>query len=210
MSTTSIQKPKPDPGFSELSDGFFELGYIPVGIDEAGRGSLAGPVVAAAVVLPHRVLIDGVRDSKKLSPMRRNALATIIKAEALGYAFGYVDAWEIDEINILQGTMKAMALAVDGIKHLRGDLLALVDGNIAPGLNCPVETVVRGDSVCHLIAAASILAKVERDAYMMRISEDYPEYGFAAHKGYGTVAHRAAIKKYGPCPIHRKSFSYGC
>ena len=208
MSEMIVQKPKPNPSFSGISDGFFELGHTPVGVDEVGRGSLAAPVVAAAVVLPRGVIIDGVRDSKKLSPKRRETLSAIIKEKALSFAFGYAEAREVDEINVLQATMRAMANAVEGIRLESSNLIALIDGNSPPDLDCPLECIVGGDSVCHLIAAASILAKVERDAHMVRMSEEYPEYGFSAHKGYGTAAHRAAIKKHGLCPIHRKSFCH--
>ena len=208
MTRKAIQKPKPNPNFTELSDGFFDL-VTPIGVDEAGRGSLAGPVVAAAVILPRGVVIDGVRDSKVLSPKRREVLAAVIREKAVAFSFGYSDSLEIDKINILQATMKAMAQAVEGVSHAGTDLFALIDGNRAPELRIPSECIVDGDSVCYLIAAASILAKVERDALMVRLAEEYPEYGFASHKGYGTVAHRAALKEYGPCAIHRMSFKLG-
>lgn len=192
-----------------IDDKNIELNYTLVGVDEAGRGCLAGPVVASAVVLPRGVVIEGADDSKKLSAKKRESLSEIIKEKATAFAFGYVDAGEIDETNILGATMKAMTSAVEQVGHVAGNLFVLIDGNSPPDLIYPYECIIGGDSVYHVISVASILAKVERDAHMVRISGEYPEYGFASHKGYGTAAHRAAIKKYGPCPIHRMTFNHG-
>ena len=174
------------------------------GIDEAGRGPLAGPVCAAACVLPAGLELEGLNDSKKLSEKRREALYDQITAQALAWAVCLVDEKTIDEINILQATFRAMRGAVSKL-----DLtpeLCLVDGNLDPGLGLPTKTVVKGDATCASIAAASILAKVTRDLLMLRYDAQYPGYGFAAHKGYGTKAHYAALAALGPCPIHRWSF----
>lgn len=174
------------------------------GIDEAGRGPLAGPVCAAACVLPAGLELEGLNDSKKLSEKRREALYDQITAQALAWAVCLVDEKTIDEINILQATFRAMRGAVSKL-----DLtpeLCLVDGNLDPGLGLPTKTAVKGDATCASIAAASILAKVTRDRLMLRYDAQYPGYGFAAHKGYGTKAHYAALAALGPCPIHRRSF----
>ena len=209
MKVINNQKPQLNPGFYGISDGFFSLGFVPVGVDEAGRGSLAGPVVAAAVVFPRGITIDGINDSKKLSKKNRDDLSLIIREKSDAFAFGYSSVDEIDDINILQASLKAMKRAVEEVSPLFTDLYALIDGNKSPDLDCRHECIVRGDSLCFLIASASILAKVERDAYMESLSKDYPEYGFEKHKGYGTAAHREAIRKFGPSRVHRKSFSYG-
>ena len=176
-------------------------GYL-AGVDEAGRGPLAGPVFAAAVVLPCDVIIDGINDSKKLSEKKREKLYDEICEKALSYCIASVDEKEIDEINILQATFKAMRNAVAGLS-IKPDYV-LIDGNKGPGIEC--ETVVKGDSKSMSIAAASILAKVSRDRYIVKLSEKYPGYGFEKHKGYGTKAHYEAIEKLGICPIHRKTF----
>ena len=176
-------------------------GYL-AGVDEAGRGPLAGPVFAAAVVLPCDVIIDGINDSKKLSEKKREKLYDEICEKALSYSIASVDEKEIDEINILQATFKAMRNAVAGLS-IRPDYV-LIDGNKSPGIEC--ETGVKGDSKSMSIAAASILAKVSRDRYIVKQSEKYPGYGFEKHKGYGTKAHYDAIEKLGICPIHRKTF----
>ena len=176
-------------------------GYL-AGVDEAGRGPLAGPVFAAAVVLPCDVIIDGINDSKKLSEKKREKLYDEICEKALSYCIASVDEKEIDEIKILQATFKAMRNAVAGLS-IKHDYV-LIDGNISPGIEC--ETVVKGDSKSMSIAAASILAKVSRDRYIVKLSEKYPGYGFEKHKGYGTKAHYEAIEKLGICPIHRKTF----
>ena len=174
------------------------------GVDEAGRGPLAGPVTAAAVVLPEDAVIDGLNDSKKLSEKRREELFDVIRDKALAYAVYSVDEKRIDEINILQATFEAMRGAVGALDVIPD--LVLVDGNRSPGLELPCETVVKGDSKSMLIAAASILAKVTRDRYMRRMAEIYPGYGFEKHKGYGTKAHYEAIERLGLCDIHRRTF----
>ena len=174
------------------------------GIDEAGRGPLAGPVCAAACVLPDGLVLEGLNDSKKLSEKRREALYDRITAEALAWAVCLVDEKTIDEINILQATFHAMRGAVSKL-GLSPDL-CLVDGNRDPGLGLPTKTVVKGDATCASVAAASILAKVTRDRLMVELDAQYPGYGFAAHKGYGTKAHYAAIDALDLCPIHRRSF----
>ena len=174
------------------------------GIDEAGRGPLAGDVYAAAVILPEGVVIDGLDDSKKLSEKKREALFDEIISKAEAYCIATASAAEIDEINILNAAMLAMKRAFDGLSVKPA--LALVDGNKAPALGIPVKTVVKGDSISASIAAASILAKVSRDRYMAELDRKYPEYLFAKHKGYGTKLHYEMIAKYGLCPEHRKSF----
>lgn len=174
------------------------------GVDEAGRGPLAGPVYAAAVILPAGEYIPGLNDSKKLSEKRREELFDIIKEKAIAYSIARVDEKRIDEINILNADFEAMIKAVDTLS-VSADY-ALVDGNIIRGMKIPCETVVKGDSKSASIAAASILAKVSRDSFMMEMAKKYPEYGFEKHKGYGTAAHNKAILEYGPCEIHRRSF----
>lgn len=184
----------------------YAQGYTCIcGIDEAGRGPLAGPVCAAAVILPKDLEIEGLNDSKKLSDKRRRALFECIKEQALAYGIAFATEQEIDEINILQATFLAMRRAVEQMQ-VKADL-ALVDGNREPDLgDLPVRTIVKGDSLSANIAAASILAKVTRDDYMMEMAQKYPQYRFDVHKGYGTQAHYAAIDAYGPCPIHRQTF----
>ncbi len=174
------------------------------GVDEAGRGPLAGPVYAAAVILPRGLIIEGLNDSKKLTEKKRAELFDIITAQALAYGIGSADEKEIDEINILQATFLAMRRAIDSMP-IRPDL-ALIDGNRDSDFGVPSETVIRGDSLSANIAAASILAKVTRDRVMERYAEEYPKYGFEVHKGYGTRRHYEALRQYGPCPIHRQSF----
>lgn len=174
------------------------------GIDEAGRGPLAGPVVAAAVILPYAVEIDGLNDSKKLSEKKREQLYDIICAQALAFSVASVDEKTIDEINILNATFLAMQNAVQGLA-IPADF-ALVDGNRSRGLEIPFQCVVGGDGQSPSIAAASVLAKVTRDRQMYALAAEYPEYGFERHKAYGTKAHYAALDAYGPCPIHRRSF----
>lgn len=174
------------------------------GIDEAGRGPLAGPVCAAAVILPEGLEIPGLNDSKKLTDKKRRELFPIIEEQALAYGIGWASREEIDDINILQATFLAMSRAVEQL-NIRPDL-ALVDGNRAPTLDLPVETVVKGDSLSASIAAASVLAKVSRDDVMLRMAEEYPGYGFEVHKGYGTKAHYEALRTFGPSPIHRRTF----
>lgn len=174
------------------------------GIDEAGRGPLAGPVVAAAVILPDGIQLPGVNDSKKITEKKREMLFDFVKEHALAYGIGKASQTEIDEINILQATFVAMRRAVEALQ-IPADY-ALVDGNRIQGLPIPAETVIGGDGKVLSIAAASILAKVTRDRYMRDIAAQYPEYGFEKHKGYGTKAHYAAIEQYGICPLHRKTF----
>ena len=174
------------------------------GVDEAGRGPLAGPVCAAAVILPANIEIPGLDDSKKLTDKRRRELMPIIKEKALAYGIAFADHAEIDEINILQATFLAMQRAIDQLQ-LKPEI-ALIDGNRQKDFGLPVETVVHGDSLSASIAAASVLAKVTRDDYMLQMAEHYPQYGFEIHKGYGTKAHYAALTESGPCPIHRMTF----
>ncbi|MBO5837669.1 MAG: ribonuclease HII [Oscillospiraceae bacterium] len=177
---------------------------IVCGVDEAGRGPLAGPVCAAAVILPPHVEIPGLNDSKKLTDKRRRELAPIIKECAIAYGIAFADEKEIDEINILQATFLAMERAVSQLA-VKPEIL-LIDGNRERDFHIPVETIIKGDSRSASIAAASILAKVTRDDYLLEMAQQYPEYGFDIHKGYGTKAHYTAIEKYGPCPIHRMTF----
>jgi len=174
------------------------------GVDEAGRGPLAGPVCAAAVILPPEIDIPGLTDSKKLSDKRRRELFPVIKQQATAYGIGLAGWEEIDEINILQATFLAMERAINAL-GIRPEL-ALIDGNRAKDFGLPVKTVVKGDSLSASIAAASILAKVTRDDLMIQYAGQYPDYGFEIHKGYGTQAHYAALREFGPCPIHRITF----
>jgi ribonuclease HII len=174
------------------------------GVDEAGRGPLAGPVFAAAVILPENCAIEGINDSKKLTPKKREKLFDEICSNAVSYGIGFATEEEIDSINILQATFLAMRRAVDAMT-IKPDL-ALVDGNRMPDLGVETRTIIKGDALCASIAAASILAKVSRDRLLCQIDEIYPEYGFAQHKGYGTAYHLEMLKKCGPCPVHRKTF----
>ena len=183
----------------------WEAGYETVcGVDEAGRGPLAGPVCAAAVILPRGLDIPGLNDSKKLTAKRREALYDIITEQALAYGIAFASEQEIDEINILQATFLAMERAMAQLTP--PPELALIDGNRSKDFGLPVRTIVKGDSLSASIAAASILAKVTRDRLMEQYDEQYPQYGFAVHKGYGTKRHYAALREYGPCPIHRQTF----
>ena len=174
------------------------------GVDEAGRGPLAGPVCAAAVILPKGEIIEGVNDSKKLTEKKREALYDVIKEKAVAYSIAFALVEEIEEMNILNATMLAMKRAVDGL-DIPADY-AMIDGNKIPNLNIPAEYVIKGDANSMSIAAASILAKVTRDRLCADYEKEYPQYGFAKHKGYGTKLHREMILKYGPCKIHRMSF----
>ena len=175
------------------------------GVDEAGRGPLAVPVCAAAVILPPDLELEGLNDSKKLSEKRREALYPLICEQALAYGIAFASEQEIDELNILQATFLAMRRAVGQLGQ-KPDL-ALVDGNREPDFgDIPVRTIIKGDSRSANIAAASILAKVTRDRFMLEQDAAYPQYGFAVHKGYGTQKHYAALREFGPCPIHRRSF----
>jgi ribonuclease HII len=175
-----------------------------VGVDEVGRGPLAGAVVAAAVIMPAVRSLPGLRDSKLLSESQREALYALITSEALAWSVGRAEVEEIDAINILQASLLAMRRAVEGLSILPE--LALVDGNKAPRVACRVETIIGGDKLEPLISAASVIAKVTRDREMLLLDQQYPGYGFAQHKGYGTRAHLAALAALGPCPLHRRSF----
>ena len=174
------------------------------GVDEAGRGPLAGPVCAAAVILPKDLEIPGLTDSKKLTDKKRRELFPLIQEQAIAYGIGFASEQEIDEINILQATFLAMQRALDQLA-VRPDL-ALIDGNREKDFGIPVKTVVKGDSLSANIAAASILAKVSRDNLMEEMAKTYPQYGFDIHKGYGTKAHYAALREFGASPIHRNTF----
>ena len=189
----------------EIENFHFENGIVTIcGVDEAGRGPLAGPVCAAAVILPAGLVIPGLDDSKKLSDKRRRELFPIIKENAIAYGIAFATHEEIDEINILQATFLAMERALAQLK-IKPDL-ALIDGNRQRDFGINVETVVKGDSRSANIAAASVLAKVTRDEYMEQIAKEYPQYGFEIHKGYGTKAHYEALRQHGPSPIHRMTF----
>ena len=189
----------------QIEHRFFETGVqVICGIDEAGRGPLAGPVCAAAVILPQDLVLTGLNDSKKVPDKRRRELYDLITDQALAYGIAFASNEEIDEINILQATFLAMKRAVAQLS-LRPDLL-LLDGNREAEFGIPVQTVIKGDSKSANIAAASILAKVTRDRYMEQLAQEYPQYGFEVHKGYGTKRHYAALQEYGPCPAHRMSF----
>ena len=179
-------------------------GKTPAGVDEAGRGPLAGPVVAAAVILPESFTIVGLDDSKKLTHLQRVKILDLIITYAVDLAVGIVDHEAIDSINILRASLRAMEIAVNNLGR-KPDFL-LIDGNQRTSLLIPQETVIRGDSRCCSIAAASIVAKVRRDEIMDEYHELYPEYNFRSHKGYPTKEHLEAIRKHGPCPIHRRSF----
>ncbi|MBR5809310.1 MAG: ribonuclease HII [Clostridia bacterium] len=189
----------------EIEKGLKEKGFKYIaGVDEAGRGPLAGPVYAAAVILPDGAELCGINDSKKLTPKKREELFEKITEIAVSYAIFSVDEKEIDEINILNATHKAMNGAVDSLTQ-KPDYV-IIDGNSIKGMEIAHETVVKGDAKSISIAAASILAKVSRDRYIDEMGKVYPEYGFENHKGYGTKAHTDAILKYGVCPIHRRTF----
>ncbi len=175
------------------------------GVDEAGRGPLAGPVCAAAVILPEGAVIEGLDDSKKLTEKKREKLYDIIKETAVAYSVAYGTLEEIESVNILEATYLAMNRAIEGLS-VKPDF-ALIDGNRVPrGINIPCETIVKGDSKSMSVAAASVLAKVTRDRLMLEYDKKYPEYNFKKHKGYGTKEHTELIKQYGPCEIHRLSF----
>ena len=183
----------------------FEDGFeLVCGVDEAGRGPLAGPVCAAAVILPKDLVIEGLNDSKKLTDKKRRELFPIITEQAVAYGIAFADEKEIDEINILQATFRAMARAICALDPK--PQLALIDGNRAADFGLPVRTIVKGDSLSASIAAASILAKVTRDRLMEQYAERYAQYGFEVHKGYGTKRHYEALREFGPCEIHRMTF----
>ena len=182
-----------------------DMGYSAVcGVDEAGRGPLAGNVVAAAVILPDGLVIEGLDDSKKLTEKKRDALYDVIIKEALAYSISWATPAEIDEHNILNATMIAMNRAVKGLS-IKADY-ALIDGNCSRGFDIPTQTVVKGDAKSPSIAAASILAKVTRDRQCVELDKAYPEYNFAKHKGYPTKDHMQKVRELGPCPEHRRSF----
>lgn len=188
-----------------IEEKYYDQGIMHIcGVDEAGRGPLAGPVCAAAVILPPHADIPGLDDSKKLTDKRRRELFPLITEKALAYGIAFADHGEIDEINILQATFLAMERAIARLEIK--PQVALIDGNRKKDFGIHAETVVHGDSLSASIAAASILAKVTRDDFMLQMAEQYPQYGFEVHKGYGTKAHYAALTQWGPCPIHRMSF----
>lgn len=189
----------------EIEDSLFDQGIgVICGVDEAGRGPLAGPVYAAAVILPRDLEIPGLTDSKKLSDKKRRELFPIIQEQAVAFGIGVASEKEIDEINILQATFLAMKRTLEKLS-VRPDL-ALIDGNRETDFGVPAKTVVKGDSLSASIAAASILAKVSRDDYMMELAQKYPQYGFDIHKGYGTKAHYQALREFGPSEVHRMTF----
>ena len=189
----------------ELENELFDSGIgVICGVDEAGRGPLAGPVCAAACILPRGLEIEGLNDSKKLTEKRRDALYDVIKEQAVSYGIAFASVEEIEELNILGATYLAMIRAIAQLSVTPD--LALIDGNRNAGIEMPSQTVVKGDSKCADIAAASILAKVTRDRYMLELDKEYPMYGFGKHKGYGTKDHYAAIREHGMCSAHRPSF----
>ena len=189
----------------EIEEGLTAQGITAIcGVDEAGRGPLAGPVCAAAVILPDHLEIPGLNDSKKLTDKKRRELFPIIKEQAIAYGIAFASEQEIDEINILQATFLAMQRAINQLEGKAN--FALIDGNREKDFGLPVMTVVKGDSRSANIAAASVLAKVTRDLYMEELAEKYSQYGFEIHKGYGTKAHYAALTEHGASEVHRKSF----
>ena len=189
----------------ELENEIYAEGFSFIcGVDEAGRGPLAGPVYAAAVILPRDAVIEGLNDSKKLTEKKREALFDVITERALTYGIASASVEEIEKLNILNATFLAMNRAIDKLDPIPE--LALIDGNRSTGIAMPSRCVVKGDSRCADIAAASILAKVSRDRYMLTLAEKYPQYHFEQHKGYGTKLHYEALREYGPSPEHRPSF----
>ena len=189
----------------ELENEIYDSGIeLICGVDEAGRGPLAGPVCAAAVILPRGIDIEGLNDSKKLTEKKRDKLFDTICSEALSYGIAFAGVDEIEQMNILNAAMLAMNRAIDKLSVKPA--LALIDGNRDSAIRMPSRCVVKGDAKCADIAAASILAKVSRDRYMLQMAERYPEYHFEKHKGYGTKLHYEVLREYGPCEIHRPSF----
>lgn len=189
----------------EIEDSFYAEGInVICGVDEAGRGPLAGPVCAAAVILPAHLELPGLTDSKKLSDKKRRELFPVIKEQAIAYGIGLASEKEIDAFNILQATFLAMQRAINQL-GVKPDL-ALIDGNREKDFGIPVKTVVKGDSLSANIAAASVLAKVTRDDIMLELADTYPQYGFEIHKGYGTKAHYAALREHDASPVHRMTF----
>lgn len=194
-----------DMDFWEIENELIDSGYCYVcGVDEAGRGPLAGPVCAAAVILPRGIEIPGLNDSKKLSEKQRDKIYNIIISESISYGIAFGSVEEIEQHNILEATFIAMNRAIELLKPMPD--FAIIDGNRSKGITVPAKAVVKGDSRCASIAAASILAKVTRDRYMYEAAVKYPEYHFEKHKGYGTKLHYEALREYGPCEIHRPSF----
>lgn len=205
----SMKKPDERQRLSKLTiyeKTFWDKGQQVAGMDEVGRGPLAGPVMAACVVMPCADLIEGVDDSKKLTVLKREALNTLIRKNAIAYGIGKSNEQEIDELNILNATKLAFSRAYKDMSPGFIPDAVLIDA--VKGIDVPVEqiAIIHGDTVSYLIAAASIVAKVERDSFMIKMDELYPQYGFSRNKGYGTKEHMDALIKYGPCPIHRKSF----
>lgn len=189
----------------EIENRIYDEGYETLcGVDEAGRGPLAGPVCAAAVMLPRGLEIPGLDDSKRLTERKREALYDRIVEQALSFGVAFATVEEIETWNILGATYLAMNRAIEALEP--PPALALIDGNRSAGIVTPNRCIVKGDALCADIAAASILAKVTRDRYMLDMAERYPDYGFERHKGYGTLAHYAALRAHGPCPLHRQSF----
>ena len=191
----------------EIEKDLYNKGFKNIcGIDEAGRGPLAGPVVVAGVIMPEDSMIEGINDSKKVTEKRREKLYDIIKEEAISYSIAVIDHNVIDEINILNATKQGVTDVVDGL-DVKPDLIIVDALTHINTRGIPYEPIVKGDAKCYNIAAASILAKVTRDRIMRQWDEIYPQYGFASHKGYGTAKHISAIKEYGLCPIHRRTFT---
>lgn len=190
----------------ELENNLYHQGITAIcGIDEAGRGPLAGPVVVGAVVMPKNSMLEGVNDSKKISEKKRELLYDQIIEQSISYGVGIVEQREIDAINILNATKKALTLALTELVK-KPDYIVVDALNHIDTLGIPYQSIIKGDATCYSIAAASIIAKVTRDRIMRQWDEIYPQYGFSKHKGYGTAAHIKAIKEYGPCPLHRQSF----
>lgn len=189
----------------QLEQELTEAGYANVcGVDEAGRGPLCGPVVAAACILPAGLVLEGLNDSKKLTPKKRDLLFDAIRENAIAYSIAEASVEEIDELNILEATLLAMRRAIEGLS-VKADF-ALIDGNVDRDFPIPARAVIHGDAISPSIAAASILAKVTRDRQCIELDRAYPQYGIAKHKGYGTKVHMDALREYGPSPIHRKQF----
>ncbi len=189
----------------QIEDDLFNQGIQMIcGVDEAGRGPLAGPVCAAAVILPPHLELPGLNDSKKLTDKKRRELFPMIKEQSIAYGIGFASEAEIDQLNILQATYLAMQRAIDALEAKAE--FALIDGNRSKDFGLPLKTVIKGDSLSASIAAASVLAKVSRDDVMLEMAEKYPQYGFEVHKGYGTKVHYEALRQYGASPIHRATF----
>ena len=205
LSEIALRLSDADPAQTDMFGHDVLAEVVTAGVDEAGRGPLAGAVYAAAVILDSRAPIQGLADSKVLKAADRDRIALEIKTRALAWSVGYANVEEIDSLNILRATFLAMERAVAGLSVVPA--LALIDGNQAPRLGCAVRTIIKGDALVPSISAASILAKTARDADLARLHQMYPEYGFDQHKGYGTPMHMARLKEHGPCPAHRTSFA---